>query len=470
MKKMLFPFLFSLFTSYISAQVSVKTFDNIDSAIQELKSKPEDSSRVKLLQGFFNYYSEYKLDSALYYTEELLRISQQLNYTWGIGRGYGNISHINIGLGNFNTALEYGLKCLRIFENLNYPEELSISYNRLGRIAREQNNLQEALNYFRKATEIDEFIPDAAFKALHYTNISTIFLRMNMPDSALAYAETAYRLWRNAVNKDYMSLSMGIISEVHSQIGNQALAIEYCRLGIRQSAEVNNLHSTAQLFFKLAKVYLKAGHHDSSQHYAKKSLHLYQQLKIKQGMHEVAMLLADTFKERKQIDSAYKYQSLVLAIKEEQSSEEKINQIQNLNFEEKLRQQEIIQASQKEAEARKVNLQYSVIALGLVSFIIFFLLISHSVIANQQLIRFLGILALLIVFEFINLLAHPFLDKITNHAPVMMLAIMVCIAALLIPLHHRLEKWVTNRLIEKNKKIRLKAARKTIEKLESKDN
>ena len=470
MKRMLLLNLISFFTCYLSAQVSVKSFNNIDSAKQVLKSMPEDTSRVKLLQGFFNYYNESKLDSALYYTDEALRISQQLNYTWGIGRCYGNISHINIGLGNYNTALEYGLKCLRIFENLDYPDELAISYNRLGRIAREQNNLHEALNYFRKATEIDEFIPDASYKALHYTNISTIFLRLNIPDSALGYAETAYRLWRNAENKDYMSLSMGIISEVHSQMGNQGLAIEYCRLGIRQSAEVNNLHSTAQLYFKLAKIYLKSGHRDSSQYYAKKSLQLYQQLKIKQGMHEVAKLLADTFQENGQIDSAYKYQSMVLAIKDEQSSEEKINQIQNLNFEEKLRQQKIIIAKQKEAEARNINLQYSAIALGLVSFIIFFLLISHSVIANQQLIKFLGILALLIVFEFINLLAHPFLDKITNHSPVMMLAIMVCIAALLIPLHHRLEKWITNRLVEKNKKIRLEAARKTIEQLENKDN
>lgn len=467
MNKALFIILFSLFAFCISAQVSVKTFDNIDSAKQVLKSMAEDTARVKLLQGFFNYYNESKLDSALYYTDEALRISQQLNYAWGIGRGYGNISHINIGLGNYNTALEYGLKCLRVFEKLNYPDELAISYNRLGRIAREQNNLQEALTYFRKATEIDEFIPDPSFKALHYTNISTIFLRLNMPDSALAYAETAYRLWLNAQNRDYMSLSMGIISEVHSLMGNQALAIEYCRLGIRQSFEVNNLHSTAQLYFRLAKIYLKSGDQDSGQYYAKKSLHLYQQLKIKQGMHEVAKLLSDTFREKGQIDSAYTYQSLVLAIKEDQSSEEKINQIQNLNFEEKLRQQEIILTRQKEAEARSINLQYSAIALGLVTFIIFFLLISHSVIANQQLIKFLGILALLIVFEFINLLAHPFLDKITNHSPVIMLAIMVCIAALLIPLHHRLEKWVTSRLVEKNKKIRLEAARKTIEKLES---
>ena len=80
-------------------------------------------------------------------------------------------------------------------------------------------------------------------------------------------------------------------------------------------------------------------------------------------------------------------------------------------------------------------------------------------------IRFFGILALLIVFEFINLFLHPYLGNLTNHSPLLMLGIMVCIAALLIPVHHQLEKWITHRLVEKNKKIRLAAAKKTIAKL-----
>jgi hypothetical protein len=49
-----------------------------------------------------------------------------------------------------------------------------------------------------------------------------------------------------------------------------------------------------------------------------------------------------------------------------------------------------------------------------------------------------------------------------------MLLALVLIAALLIPLHHRLEHWIKHKLVEKNKAIRLAAAKKTIEKLEKK--
>jgi hypothetical protein len=72
----------------------------------------------------------------------------------------------------------------------------------------------------------------------------------------------------------------------------------------------------------------------------------------------------------------------------------------------------------------------------------------------------------LIVFEFINLFLHPFLAHATDESPLLMLTTMVAVAAVLIPLHHRIEHWVSHQLVEKNKKIRLAAAKKTLEQLQ----
>ena len=79
---------------------------------------------------------------------------------------------------------------------------------------------------------------------------------------------------------------------------------------------------------------------------------------------------------------------------------------------------------------------------------------------------FLSILLLLVLFEFVNLLVHPFLESVTHDSPVLMLLALVVIAALLVPLHHRLGKWATHKLVEKNKQIRLRAAKRTIKQLE----
>ena len=140
--------------------------------------------------------------------------------------------------------------------------------------------------------------------------------------------------------------------------------------------------------------------------------------------------------------------------------------MQSLVFDEKIRQEEIADAEIKTKEDRNHNLQYAAIAVALITFIILFLVLSRSIIVKQKFIEFFAILGLLAVFEFINLFIHPYLSNITNHSPVLMLIILIAIGALLIPLHHKLEKWITKIMIEKNKKIRLEAARKTIATLE----
>jgi NADH:ubiquinone oxidoreductase subunit 3 (subunit A) len=151
-------------------------------------------------------------------------------------------------------------------------------------------------------------------------------------------------------------------------------------------------------------------------------------------------------------------------------SNEKINRLQTLEFNEQLRQQEVASEKAKSEEERKQNIQYALIAIVLVTLIILFLFLSRSFITNTKLISFFGVIALLLVFEFLNLILHPFLERITHHSPILMLLALVCIAALLVPLHHKIEKWITVKLVEKNKATRLANAKKTIEKLEDKIN
>jgi CDP-diglyceride synthetase len=97
------------------------------------------------------------------------------------------------------------------------------------------------------------------------------------------------------------------------------------------------------------------------------------------------------------------------------------------------------------------------------------LLLSHSVFVNEKWIRFLGVLGLLLFFEFINLYVHPYISEATHESPLYMLLIMVVIASLLIPFHHRIERWIKEKMVAKNKRRRLAAAKKTVARLEKEE-
>ncbi|MDB5209921.1 MAG: Tetratricopeptide repeat-containing protein, partial [Sediminibacterium sp.] len=131
-------------------------------------------------------------------------------------------------------------------------------------------------------------------------------------------------------------------------------------------------------------------------------------------------------------------------------------------------QQEMAAIEVKTKEERRHDLQDAIIVICLITFVILFLLLSRSIIVKAKFIEFFGILGLLAVFEFINLFIHPYLAHATNDSPVLMLVVLIAIGALLVPLHHRMERWMTNVMVEKNKKIRLIAAKKTIASLEGK--
>lgn len=140
--------------------------------------------------------------------------------------------------------------------------------------------------------------------------------------------------------------------------------------------------------------------------------------------------------------------------------QEKVKQIQNLELQEILRQREIEKSRQEAETERNKNLQYGIITLAIISILLFFLLLSNSIIVSNSFIKFLGALSLLLVFEFINLLLHPLISDITNHSPILMLVISVAIASLIIPAHHQLEHKLIDILIKKNNLIRNKRAEK----------
>ncbi len=65
-----------------------------------------------------------------------------------------------------------------------------------------------------------------------------------------------------------------------------------------------------------------------------------------------------------------------------------------------------------------------------------------------------------------NLLIHPWLAHFTHESPVLMLLALVIIASLLIPLHHKMEHSIKEKLVAKNKAIRLAKAKQTIKKIQ----
>lgn len=434
-----------------------------------LQSAKQDTARVKLLSKLEANYMRVDKDSAFAYVQQHIILCQKLRDASGLSDAYVNLGYWYYIQSNFPKALEYNYKGLKMAEEVKDSLIRGRAYNNLGHVMLSQKNYAEALASYKKFLA---FIPASAKQdatALAHYNIGYAFLKLKQPDSALRYAEEGYQLFRTAEDKMWMAGCIRVIANAQFMLGNHTLGEAYFKVAVATAVQTNNRGALAMMFTEAASRFLEQGNKDSALYYCKTALQIFQKLNRKNSTIECYALLTDIFQDRHQTDSAFFYQSKMVQLNKQIAEENGLANIQNINFEERLREQENEAEEHKAKELRTRNLQYSLIALGLVSFFVFFFLFSYSIMATQKLIRFLGVVALLIVFEFINLYIHPYLAHVTNDSPLLMLLVMVFIAALLVPLHHRMEHWITHRLVEKNNKIRLAAAKKTIAKLETEE-
>jgi tetratricopeptide (TPR) repeat protein len=461
MKKIFFLFLISFTINYSDAQTG-----NPDSIKQLLHKDKGDSSRVLHLADLSYEYIASQPDTMMTLALQALEISRRIGFLKGEAESLNSVGNAYGAYGNYPKEMEAYLLALQINEKINNLHGKQRNLGNIGTIYEVQEDYRQALDYYFAAKRLGEQLNDKRRTSIDCINIASSYLSLKIFDSARLYAQQAYDMANSINYPRLIGSTLNTLGVIHFELGQNNSALEHYRLSIPYSIKARNYSRLSSTYLDMATLFEKVMQKDSAIFYAKQSLLMAKERGLTRETRDAGRFLTSYYRSINRADSAFFYLDLTKIANDSLFSMQKQRQLQSLAFDEKLRQQEIAAAAFKANEERTHNLQYAAIALGLVTFIILFFLLSHSIIANQKVISFLGILALLIVFEFLNLLLHPFLDRITHHQPIWMLVAMVCIAALLIPMHHKLEHWITHKMVEKNNKIRLAAAKKTIVTLE----
>ena len=463
MKKIFLLLLLGLSINKNYAQSRVR-----DSLKLLLQNEKTDTGRVSLLCNLSFKYFESRPDTAMVLALEALSLSRRIGYVKGeamslnrIGNAYSTIG------GNEPKQLEVLLQALQLNEKINNLDGLNRNNNNIGVLYRDQGDNRQAIEYFFKAKSFAEKAGNNLSVSTALINIGESYFKLGQLDTALVYVQQGNNIATGIGDARMIGNSFRIMGDIHAGKNQHDLALGYYRLSFPHFRATENYLSFVESFLGIAKTFEKSGQLDSAHYYANQSYRIAKEKGITTGVRDAGRFLSLFYRNRGNTDSAFFYQDITKAANDSLFNEQKIHRFQSIAFEEKIRQAELAATELKEKRKRNHNLQYAAIAIGLIAFIILFFALSRSIIVKTRFISFFAILGLLAVFEFINLFIHPYLSHATNDSPVLMLLVLIAIGALLIPLHHKLEKWITKIMIEKNKKIRLAAAKKTIARLES---
>jgi tetratricopeptide (TPR) repeat protein len=461
----LFLFIVTLLSGSYAISQTIQTY-NIDSLKQVLLTDLSDTSRIWALNNLGR--NILNTDTTLLLAEEAIALSNKINFPRGEAEAYNNIAYWFTQKGNYPKALENFLKAIQLSERVGFEPGLKRSFNNISGVYWSLKDYATSISYARKARQLSIKLGDRNTHALAASSLSRAFLDLHQYDSSSKYAEESFQMATHVNAPFPLYVATARLAELYAARGDQDASLDYFKKSLRHSIHDGRYLRIADAHHKVALAFRELGIRDSALVHAKEAFAIAQAQNLSQPLYASSILLSELY-EGSDISQSLHYYKVALIAQDSLFSQEKNREIEVINFNETVRQREAEHQRQLAAEERKNNLQYAAIVLGLVVFVILFLVLSHSVIANEKLIRFLGVLALLIVFEFINLLLHPLLADITHHSPLMMLGFMVCIAAVLIPLHHSLEKMIVHKLVEKNKSIRLTAANKALENVGTND-
>jgi tetratricopeptide (TPR) repeat protein len=431
---------------------------NIDSLRRLLLHAKEDTTRIDLMNQIADNYVLSKPDSAYKYAADALILSRKVNDKTGEAEAIRNVGTALSFLNDFSRALEYLLDALKRSEALGNKKMMALCLNGLGIMYGNQGDSQRAMEYFFKAKNIyDQLHADDGLRRV-LLNIGNAYLNFAQLDSSRTYFSQALEIALRAKDDVIVAAIYVNLGYVYSQMKQFDVATAYFQQTVPTFTAHNNHFFLNASYQGLSGIFHLTQQYDSALYYGRLAWQNADIIASPQPLAQTAKRLVSLFKKTAQLDSVFFYLDREVAARDSLGSRENENKIRLLTFNEQLRQMDIAEQKRKEAEARKRNLELAGIAIFIPSFF-FLVLVLGRIKVRSRTVEFLGVLSLLFLFEFIVLFIHPYLGHWTHESPVWMLLTLVTIAAILVPLHDRMEKWMKEKLTAKPKeKLRAETA------------
>lgn len=412
---------------------------------------PSDTDKAKAFYNLSYYYQNNKPDSALLLAQTAYRLSQKAGFEKGEAFSLGSIAGAFDQLGNFPKALEYYLRELKFAEEKKNSKELaSVSIN----IAMVYNNQNDIANALRYAYAADSIVKAAALTTLSlYTSldIGDIYTNAGELDSAAVYTDRCYRKALQEKNRMFTGTALNNLGNIFFKRGDYARAKDFYTKSRPYIVAEEDYNLLAESNLGLAQAFDKLGRPDSALAYAKKAYAVAGDNGFLKHAMNASFFLTALYKKAARIDSAFARQQTYLALKDSFDNSEKIKAMQSLTIAEEMRQRQLAEERDEEARERSKRLQLLLIAAFIPVFFFMTVYIAKKRV-KHKVIETLGVLSLLFFFEFITLLIHPVVSNTAHHSPVLELLLLVAIAALLLPAHHKVEHWLVTRLTSRHEK------------------
>lgn len=440
-----------LMVLFICCNYSIANNRIIDSLQVVLQETYSDTLKVKLLNKIADEYKPTNADSALLYSLRAYKKAKRINYLNGIIVSSEISGIVYLESGNYSKALELFIEKLKAVEKTNDLQALTIISMQIASTYQIEGDYEHAFDYAFKADSIISKTDSLKWLKLYsLINLGDLFEKTGKLTPALEYTGKAFAIANKEDNIRFKGIALNNFGNIYAKTGNIHLAIQSYKSALPFLDSVKEVNFLTETTLGLAKEYKMDGKNDSSLIYGLQSYDISKSNGFTDKQLNACVFLTTYYKDKQDFNKAFAFQEETIALKDSIFSKDRIAKTQFLTIEEEIRQKELAEKLIEESHERIVKLQYLTIGILLPIFFFLTVFLSNRKIKARY-IEFLGVVSLLLTFEYIMLILHPVIVSFSNHMPVYELLIFAIIASILTPLHHRIENWLVKVLTKKER-------------------
>lgn len=430
---------------FLQVNLTAQTM-NTDSLRNALASETVDTNRVALMWQLAKAEGLRNPTAAIDVAQQALFLARDIGYTEGESRSLGVLANTLVKIGNYPRALELNFEKLQLEEKRSIPRNMASVLMNIGVVYVMQEEYRSALQYYARA---DSVIRKNKVEDLEYyiaLNTGDAYDRLNISDSAYGYFNRSLALAKAMNDGDLTGTSLTGLGHSYRKLKLNDQALLTYREGIRYLIDAGDDEIFCEATLGLAKLFRQMNLLDSAAHYATLSVSTARADGFLNKELDAAQFLTEHYQQTRRIDSAFAYINYVRNLNDSVNGKSRVRESQVLSSNEQLRQLEVAEQKRVATRQRFQQLQMLLIGIFIPGFFLITLILSRARV-HVRAIRALGVLSLLFFFEYLTLLLHPTIANLTHHTPVLEILIFVAIASVLIPVHHRLEHWLINKLL-----------------------
>jgi len=338
---------FFLVLIFLSLTFNIKAqTDSVDSLRAILNKQKGDSTEVDAISHLGMLQTQF--DSVIKYVQRGLLLAEEIKYKKGtadchlvFGRAHGE-------RGNFGQAIEQLLNATDIYARINDHVGIASANLMLQGTYRDAGEYRKALWYGLQGERIAEankvtgdlVFPGSRLAPLFLAEIAQTYVLMNQLDSASFYTTKAIEQKETFNGADW-NFPVYLLATIQTRKGEYQQAQKNFHLSASLALQNGVERDELQNFSGMSTMFKKAGVRDSAIYYAQIVAHSTLPDLETKNLQEALNNLAEIYQQTGHSDSAIKYLVLGYHLKDSMFSKEKDRELQNIAFNDKLKQQEL---------------------------------------------------------------------------------------------------------------------------------